>query len=627
VEISLEVAFKIPTFEIGIKTTIMKNYSITILLILLSLQWANAQTFGVNTTTPDPSAQLDVYSIDKGFLLPRLTTAQRDSITNPALSLMVFNMTDSCLQIFMGTAWYNLVCASDPNCTIPTPTTVSAATNTTDSSFTANWSAVSGATEYYLDVATDSGFTALLSGYSQLNVGDTTAYTIAGLACDSLYYIRVQAGNACGKSISSNTVAITTTACALVSGCFAIGGVGYDYGRSIVQTTDGGYVVAGYTNSYGVGNRDVFIIKMDNTGNISWTRTVGGSGNDYGYSIIQTTDGGYVVAGNTNSYGAGNDDIYIIKLDNTGNVSWTRTVGGSLNDYSYSIVQTTDGGYVVAGNTGSYGAGGNDVYIIKLDNMGNVSWTRTVGGSSNDYGSSIVQTTDGGFVVAGITNSYGAGNQDVYIIKLDNTGNVSWTRTVGGSDYDRGLSIVQTNDGGYVVAGYTGSYGAGNQDVYIIKLGNTGNVSWTRTVGGSSYEQGNSIVQTTDGGYVVAGVTLSYGAGYYDVYIIKLDNAGNVSWTRTVGGSFSDYGNSIVQTTDGGYAVVGETYSYGAGGVDVYIIKLDSLGNACATCNPGSGGASGTGGIYSSGGTAGSGGVSGTGGLSGSGGVKTNICQ
>ncbi len=461
-------------FEIEIKTTLLKNYCITILVILLSLQWASAQTYnrtGINTLNPDPSAQLDIFSNDKGLLLPRLTSGQRDSINNPAQSLIVFNKTDSCLQIFIGAVWYNILCAGDSNCIAPSPPTVNAATALTDTSFVAHWSAVTGATEYFLDVATDSGFTALLPGYSQLNVGDTTAYYITGLACNGLYYIRVQAGNACGKSISSNTVAITTAACALVSECFAIGGIGTDGGYSIVQTTDGGYVVAGSTISFGAGGYDVYIVKLDNTGNVSWTRTVGGSGDEWARSIVQTTDGGYVVAGHANSYGAGGSDVYIIKLDNTGNVSWTRTVGGSGSDYGFSIVQTTDGGYVVAASTSSYGAGGDDVYIIKLDNTGNVSWTRTVGGSGNEWGNSIVQTTDGGYVVAGSTNSYGAGSYDVYII------------------------------------------------------------------------------------------------------------------------------------------------------------KLDSLGNACATCNPGSGGASGTGGISGSGGTAGSGGVSGTGGTSGSGGVKTNICQ
>jgi uncharacterized delta-60 repeat protein len=199
-----------------------------------------------------------------------------------------------------------------------------------------------------------------------------------------------------------------------------------------------------------------------------WQKTYGGSGDDYAYSIQQTTDGGYIVAGWTSSFGAGNYDFYVIKLDANGNKVWEKTFGGSSEDRAYSIQQTTDGGYIVAGWTYSFGAGIYDVYIIKLDADGNKVWEKTFGGSGWDEAFSIQQTTDGGYIVAGWTSSFGAGWEDVYIIKLDADGNKVWEKTFGGSGWDEAFSIQQTTDGGYIVAGYTD--GAGNTNVYVIRM-------------------------------------------------------------------------------------------------------------------------------------------------------------
>ncbi len=291
-------------------------------------------------------------------------------------------------------------------------------------------------------------------------------------------------------------------------------------------------------------------------------------------------------------------------------------------------MQTADGGYAVAGWTGSFGAGEYDVYVVKLDEDGNLQWTRTIGGSVYDEGRSIIQTTDGGYAVAGWTGSFGAGGADVYVVKLDGGGNLQWTRTIGGSKDDEGVSIIQTSDGGYAVAGWTGSFGAGGADVYVVKLDEDGNVQWTRTIGGSGYDLGWSIIQTSDGGYAVAGSTMSFRAGWVDVYVVKLDGSGTVQWTRTIGGSSREEGNSIIQTSDGGYAVAGRTMSFGAGGEDVYVVKLDEDGNV----NLGGCGTVSSGGSVGSGGSAGSGGSTssptpavGSGGSVGSGGT-VKVC-
>jgi len=258
---------------------------------------------------------------------------------------------------------------------------------------------------------------------------------------------------------------------------------------------------------------------------------------------------------------------------------WQKTFGGSYNDEAYSIQQTTDGGYIVAGSTISFGEGGSDVYVIKLDKNGDKVWEKTFGGIADDEAKSIQQTTDGGYIVAGYTFSFGEGGSDVYVIKLDENGNESWEKTFGGNGWDEASFIQQTNDEGYIVAGYTFSFGEGWDDVYVIKLDKNGNKVWDKTYGGGNGDRANSIQQTKDGGYIVAGMTSSLGAGNYDFYIIKLDANGNKLWEKTFGGRNYDPAWSIQQTNDGGYIVAGSTISFGAGGSDIYVIKLDENGN------------------------------------------------
>jgi arginine repressor len=265
------------------------------------------------------------------------------------------------------------------------------------------------------------------------------------------------------------------------------------------------------------------------------------------YSIVQSSDGGYVVAGRTLSFGAGLDDMYVVKLDSSGNVVWTKTIGGRSWDVANSIIQSSDGGYVVAGRTESFGAGLDDMYVVKLDSSGNVVWTKTIGGSSDDKAWSIIQSSDGGYVVVGSTRSFGAGDVDIFIVKLDGSGNVVWAKTIGGSNEDVVRSIIRSSDGGYVVAGYTKSFGAGGSDIYVVKLDSAGNVVWTKAIGGSDKDEAGSIIQSSDGGYIVAGHTRSFGLGG-DIFVMKLDSSGNVVWAKTIGSGRWDSASSIIQT-------------------------------------------------------------------------------
>jgi len=306
------------------------------------------------------------------------------------------------------------------------------------------------------------------------------------------------------------------------------GGSGWDCASSLIQTTDGGYAVAGWTGSKGAGEADFWVIKLDNQGNRVWDRTYGGSGRDEARALIQTTDGGYAVAGDTRSKGAGGDDFWVIKMDSQGNMIWDKTFGGSYYDWARSLIQTTDGGYAVAGWTGSQGAGGVDFWVIKLDEQGNRVWDRTYGGSGWDWASSLIQTTDGGYAVAGSTYSKGAGKNNFWVIKLDEQGNRVWDRTYGGSGRDEVYSLIQTTDDGYAVAGFTYSKGAGESDFWVIKLDSQGKMIWDKTFGGSYNDAASSLIQTTDGGYAVAGDTTSKDAGKEDFWVIKLDEQGNL---------------------------------------------------------------------------------------------------
>ena len=346
-----------------------------------------------------------------------------------------------------------------------------------------------------------------------------------------------------------------------------------DFGRSVQQTTDGGYIIAGKTWGYGFYN--FFLIKTNVNGYSSWIKIIGKSDCwDEGYSVQQTTDGGYIVTGNTNYNGYSVCDVWLIKTDSNGDTLWTKTYGGTIEDWGQSVQQTTDGGYIVVGFTESFGAGSWDVWLIKTDSNGDTFWTRTYGGSSGEVAYSGQQTRDGGYIITGFTSTYGAGHYDVWLVKTDSNGNALWTRTFGGVNEERGYSVQQTADNGYIIVGYTLSFGAGDYDVWLIKTDSNGDTLWTRTYGSIDDDRGYSVQQTTDGGYIITGYTESY-AGWDDILLIKTDSNGDTLWTRTYGGVYEDKGYSVQQATDGGYIITGfsETNE-----IDVCLVKTDSLG-------------------------------------------------
>lgn len=360
------------------------------------------------------------------------------------------------------------------------------------------------------------------------------------------------------------------------------GGADDEYGHSVQQTTDGGYIIAGYIK-YFSGLTDIYLVKTDNTEVSSWEtvsiqnwhKTIGGSNDDRGQSVQQTSDGGYIVTGYTESFGAGDTDVYLVKIDANGNKEWQKTFGGTKGDIGCEIQKTSDGGYIITGYTKSFGAGNWDVYIIKTGSNGNKTWEKTFGGVKDDFGFSVKQTSDGKYIVAGRTESFGSGMEDVYLIKTDALGNKMWEKTYGGSSDDSGNDVQSTSDGGYVIVGYSKSFGAGKEDVYLLKINSSGNKQWQKTFGGSDTDRGHEVQQIQEGGYMIVGYTKSSGAGKSDVYIVKTDESGNLILEKTIGGSESESGFSIKNTSDNGFIISAYTSSFGSGGADVYLIKID----------------------------------------------------
>ena len=368
------------------------------------------------------------------------------------------------------------------------------------------------------------------------------------------------------------------------------GGTDYDDGRSVQQTNDGGYIICGWTHSYGNGDGDVYLIKTNENGIYQWSQTFGGSSGDGGRIVQQTNDGGYIICGDTESFGNGDRDIYIIKTDEYGDSLWTKKFGGINKEEGYHIQQTTDGGYIFCGRTESFGnviISKPDIYIVKIDENGIEEWYKTFGGVGWEVGYSIQQTNDGGYIICGDTESNG--NVDVYVIKTDEYGDSLWTQTYGSSgvNWEVGNTIHQTIDGGYFISGQSGSSTNGviDRDILLIKTDGNGNELWYKTFGEiNMIDVGNFGQQTSDGGYIVTGYKEDSNQDQ-DVYILKTDEYGDSLWTKKFGGLENDKSFSIQQTTDNGYIICGYTESFGNLYPDIYVIKTDSQGNITSTFN------------------------------------------
>ena len=417
-----------------------------------------------------------------------------------------------------------------------------------------------------------------------------------------------------------------------------IGGSGTDLMRSIQQTADGGYILGGYSDS-GIsgdkteasqGSLDYWVVKLDSSGIIGWQNVIGGSSTEYLNCIKQTSDGGYILGGYSSSGISGDkteanmgiyEDYWVVKLNSSGIIEWQNTIGGSSGDYLLSIQQTFDGGYILGGYSNSGISGDKaeslygiyDYWIVKLNSSGNIQWQNTIGGSEFDYLYSIQQTADGGYILGGYSDSGISGDKteashggfDCWVVKLNSNGKIKWQNTIGGNDEDGMFSIQQTTDGGYVLGGYSYSGISGDKteaslgyaDYWVVKLNNMGTIEWQNSIGGNNFDFLRSIKQTTDGGYILGGSSYSgisgdkteASIGDFDYWVVKLGSSGIVEWENTIGGNniAGGFGDdelyAIEETTDGGYiiggysdsGISGDKTESSLGGNDFWVVKLE----------------------------------------------------
>ena len=349
------------------------------------------------------------------------------------------------------------------------------------------------------------------------------------------------------------------------------GGSQDDGARSMVEAADGGYVIAGYINSSRVGGAKAYVLKVDTQGNRIWERSLGGAKSDGAESIIRSKDGAYIVAGWSYSVDP-NGDAYIFKIDDRGELIWERNYGGGNWDHAGSVV-SVDGGYVVAGFTHSYGSGNRDAYLFKIDEAGNMLWNRTYGGGEDDSASSIVRDGGDGFVLCGYTSSLGAGSADAYILRVDRQGEKVWEKALGGSEFDKTSHVIRASDGTYIAVGYSYSLGPGKRGAYILRITDQGDSVWERSFGGNGSERAISVIEV-DGGFIVVGETDSFGDGDKDVYVLGIDGDGNKIWEAHHGGDRNDAARCMLRGSDGGYIIGGDTESFESELLDVYLLKI-----------------------------------------------------
>jgi hypothetical protein len=395
-----------------------------------------------------------------------------------------------------------------------------------------------------------------------------------------------------------------------------------ELGYTITKTNDGnGYVFVGsalgnggdITGHHGGVGADAWVVKINSTGSIDWQKCLGGTNGDYAYDIITTTDGNFVFAGTTKSTDGdittnhGGQDLWIVKLDASGTIIWKKTYGGASDDVANSIIETIDGGFLVAGysnsndgDTPGNNQGGSDVWLIKLDNSGNIEWQKQYGGSGGEssYPITIISTGDGNFMVNATTSSTNGdvtgnhGGTDCWLFKINGTGDMLWQRTYGGSQNDNSNAIIKSGDGGYIFSGGSASNDGdvvGNNryaDAWIVKINSDGTIAWQKFYGGNDGDYASVRDVDATGNIVLVGYTFSKNGdipaskGSEDLWVLRLDPNGNKLYSNVFGGRGGDMANDAVTTTDGGYLTIGRSNSTNGdvtsnhGGEDVWAMKF-----------------------------------------------------
>lgn len=352
------------------------------------------------------------------------------------------------------------------------------------------------------------------------------------------------------------------------------GGNGMDIGRDVLQTPDGGYIISGYTNNI---NGTGYIIRTNENGDTLWTRTYGGNLSQDFNSIKMTYDSCYIVCGQTHGLGFYGCNVLLMKLNKDGDTLWQKGYGGYGDEEADDVIQTSDSGFALVGVTMSFGNAITSEYLIKTNKNGDTLWTKIYEKYSDNWGKSLIQLNDKGYLIAGKTGS-NVSNLDIYLVRTNQFGDTLWTKTIGGSLFEDAGSVIKTNDSGFLITGTTNSLGDGGYDVFVVNTDSNGLIKWTKTYGGINDDAGDAGIQTSDGGYAIVGTTQSFGSGITDIYLLKLNQNGDTLWTRTFGGTGMEGPGAIKETADGGLVIVGTTESFG-GNDDVFLIKTDANGH------------------------------------------------
>lgn len=359
-----------------------------------------------------------------------------------------------------------------------------------------------------------------------------------------------------------------------------------DLVTGVRQCNDGGIIICGYTISGAFGDNDIFITKLNGSGEVVWSNLYGGAGNDQAVSIEKTSDGSFIISGTTSSF-SGSFDPFTIKINQAGVVEWSRYYRFWNEDYCNALVQTGDGGYILTGYTNSFQIGGYDIYAIKLDQSGSIMWARAYGGTQNDYGNSIRSTPEGGYIIGGYTFSYGS-NGEGYILKLFGDGVLRWSKSYGGIGFDN-IKDLQNTSNGYIACGSTISFGLAFESAMVFNLDNQdGFVYWTRTFGGNAQGVANfsKVLPSGDGGFLLAGNMQEIAANQQDITLVKLFGDGEFNFARLFGGVANEESTSLAVKTDGGLLISGNTASFGAGSNDLYMLSLYNNATGCLQDRP-----------------------------------------
>ena len=357
------------------------------------------------------------------------------------------------------------------------------------------------------------------------------------------------------------------------------GGPVADRAYSLVKTTDGGYAIVGTTNSFGSGLINAYLVKTDSDGNLQWNQTYSGVGQSIAESVVQTSDEGYAFAGYTYSMAEGAGGLYtwLAKTDYSGSLQWNQTYNLLGTAIAYTVIQTSDHGYALAGgyNTPS---GGVEGWASKTDSNGNLQWNKTYGNAGYDQINTIIQESDESYVLAGSTSTSASGPSSLWLIKTDFSGNVQWNQTYTGSNTEILSNMVKTADGGFALIGWSQVTGSSTVDFLLVKTDSSGVKQWSKTYEGQNVSQALFGIQTNDDGYALTGVTNSSNIAFAKAWLVKVDSQGNAQWNQTYGGSGQNAATSIVQANDGGYVLGGFTNSTGAGAEDFWLVKTDASG-------------------------------------------------